>query len=122
MDMEKDEIFTMIKDTLGIDLSEYMEEAEGVRKGARYYADLTAAEGKEEEIEAIITGLCGEGTKASSRKRPVMNNRLSENFEKAELLTVYDHMRQGTNGAKTVSTTIYTAAAAGKMHVFIFGG
>ena len=31
-------------------------------------------------------------------------------------------MRQGTNGAKTVSTIVYTAVVDGKSHVFVFGG
>jgi len=120
-DMNKDSILPMLKEDLGIDLSGYTDSADGVMRDSIYYVKIYVSEGAEAEIEQIITGLCGEGMKASSRKRPILNNRLSEDFQKAELFAVYDFLRAGSNGAKTTSVTFYTAKSEGRMSVFIFG-
>ena len=121
-DMDQDEIFALLKERLGIDFSVYADGADGVRNGTRHYIDLSVLEGAEEGIAQSIMDLCGKGWDANSRKRPILNNRLATEFDKAELITGYSYMRQGENGAKTVSTTIYIAKIDGREHVFILGG
>ena len=121
-DMDKGEVLSALQETFGADFSECVGDARGVREGSRYSADLTAREGHEQDIEQKIVGLCGKGVDASTRRRPILSNDLREVFDNAELLKVYSHMRQGTNGAKTVSTIVYTAVVDGKSHVFVFGG
>ena len=121
-DMNKDEVFAAIQETFGTDFSAYATDAYGVREGSRYYADLTVRDGAQEEFESAIVGLCGKGVEASSRKQPVLDNGLSKSFNNAELLTEYGFARQGANGAKTVTSTVYTAVVDGKSHVFVFGG
>ena len=121
MDMEKDSILAMLNEDLGIDLSGYISSADGVIRGSIYYAKINVLEGAETEIGQVIVDLCGEGAKASSRKRPILNNRLAEDFKEAELLSVYDYLKGGANGAKTTSITFYTAKNEGRMCVYIFG-
>lgn len=121
LDMDKNEVLAAIQKTFGENFSEYTEDACGVRAGSRYYVDLTIRKGLEQEIEQAIIDLCGRGVDASTRRRPVLDNGLSESLNSAELLTVYDHLRSGAN-VQTISTTVYTAVVDGNSHVFIFGG
>ena len=120
-DIHEDSIKSVLKGGLGIDLSEYIESSDGVMRGSIYYVHIKIPEEAEVKFIQVIKNLCGEGVKASSRKKTILNNRLSENFKKAELLTVYDFLQEGTNGAKTTSATIYTSKSDGSMSVFIFG-
>lgn len=123
-DMGKEETFSAMRATFGTDfLTDHAEGVLGTRWRSRYYADLTIKEGSEQAAEQAIVDLCGKGSDASSRRRPVLDgkNRISESFDKAELLTVYDHLRSGGN-TQTVSTTVYIAKVDGRTHVFVFGG
>lgn len=123
-DMGKDETLAAMRATFGTDfLTDHAEDVLGTRWRSRYYADITIKEGSEQAAEQAITGLCGKGSDASSRRRPILDgkNRISRSFDRAELLTVYDFLRSGTS-AQTVSTTVYVAKVDGRTHVFVFGG
>jgi hypothetical protein len=118
--MNKQEVLEALRDAFGTDFSEYVADAHGVRtKFGSEYADLTVIEGREQEAEQAVSELCGEGQAASTRKRPIVDE-LSD-FARAELRTVYSHMRQGKNGAKTISSTFYVATLDGKTHLFVLG-
>lgn len=120
-DMGREEVLSALDGTFGTDFSGYVEDANGVRDSSMYYADLTASEGSEDSIEQVIVGLCGKGVAASSRRRSVIRNAVAGSFDRATLLTEYDFMRSGRDGAKTASTTVITATVDGRRHVFVFG-
>lgn len=121
-DMTADEVYEVLRNDLGIDFSEYADDADGVIKDSTFfYVRLGISDTARENTETAIRDLCGEGSEAGSRKKPVLNNRLSEDFDKAELMTVFGYLRQGKDGAKTKSTEIYISEIDGKMNVFVFG-
>lgn len=120
-DLQEDGIKSVLMESLGVDVSEYADSVDGVMHGSIYYVRMQVRKGSETELIQVIKSLCGEGVNASTRKRPVLNNRLAEDFEKAELFSVYDYLREGANGAKTTSVTLYTAKIDGSKNIFIFG-
>ena len=123
-DMGRDETLAAMRATFGTDfLADHAEDVLGTRWRSRYYADITIKEESEPAAEQAIADLCGKGSDASSRRRPILDgeNRISESFDRAELLTVYDCLRSGTS-AQTISTTVYVAKVDGRTHVFVFGG
>lgn len=126
MDMGKDDVIAAIKDDCGVDFSEYVDAADGVEErpsymdGSLYTVDLTIRKGSEDAAEQTVIGLCGKGSSASSRKRPVIGNRISSTFDQAELLMVYDYMRAQSPGSHaTVTTEFYTANVGDEFHVFV---
>lgn len=122
VNMKENEVFDVLKKDLGIDFSQYVEEADGVTENGKFFTvRLGIAEGKEKDAETAIEDLCGKGSNANKRKRPVVKGRIGEIFNKSELVSVYDYMRQGDNGAKTKTTEIYTSKVDGREHIFIFG-
>lgn len=121
-EMNKQEVLEALRDAFGTDFSEYVADAHGMRTkpGSEYYsADLTVIEGREQEAEQAVSELCGKGQDASTRKRPIVDE--LPDFARAELRTVYSHMRQGRNGAKTISSIFYVATLDGKTHLFVLG-
>ena len=120
--MNKQEVLEALRGTFSTDFSEYVADAHGVRMrpGSEYYsADLTVIEGCEQEAEQAVSELCGKGSDASTRKRPMVDE--LPDFARAELRTVYSYMRQGRNGAKTMSMTVYVATLDGRTHLFALG-
>ena len=102
VNMKENEVFDVLKKDLGIDFSQYVEEADGVTENGKFFTvRLGIAEGKEKDAETAIEDLCGKGSNANKRKRPVVKGRIGEIFNKSELVSVYDYMRQGDDGAKT---------------------
>ena len=117
-DMGTEKSLSVIREKTGVDLSEYAYMAEGIQERSAYYIKVTLTDDGVTDAEQAIVDVCGEGSKASLRKTPILPGRIGEDFKEAERLVVYDYLRQGQNGAKTMSATFYTARSNGTMLVF----
>ena len=112
---------TMLQNDTGIDMTMYADEIQCVQHGGIYYMRAHITHGKETALLEQVTSLCGEGSPASSRKRPILDNGLSDAFEKADLISVYDYLGSRGNGAKTFGITFYTANGMSGTELYVFG-
>lgn len=114
-------ILTMLDKDIGIDLSDYISDVYYEAHDTIYYIRMIVKPGKEDDVKQVLTTVCGEPAPARCRKHPVFNNAISDAFNEAELLEVYDYLKSGTNGAKTESITFYTAKGQNNAELYIFG-
>lgn len=111
----------MLNNDIGIDLSDYISDVYYETHDTIYYIRMIVKPGKKDDVKQVLTTVCGESAPARCRKHPVFNNAISDAFNEAELLEVYDYLKSGTNGAKTESTTFYIAKGADGAELYIFG-
>lgn len=117
----KEDVIRLLKDNINMDVSTCTSDAEGVRNNTIHYIRISIIQGKENDIRNQLKTICGEPTPARCRKHPVFNNEISDAFNEAVLLDVYDYLKSGTNGAKTESITFYTAKRGNNAELYIFG-
>lgn len=120
-DLEKEEALAAVMGDTGIDFSEYISDAAGVDYNGLYYVRLHISGGKEAAAEKNLRELCGEGYDPHTRMIPKARNRICDELNAVGPAWAYQYMHSGKGGAKTATTSFFTAVENGETSIFVMG-
>ena len=118
-----DEALAMAYEMTGIDIAPFSKTAGGLTKNGIAYISIPLQQGKEDEIEAVISDKFGECVEDKEEMiLPAMGvNRIFDAINNADTCRRYQYVRQGENGAKTKTTDIFITKTGDNTVVYILG-
>ena len=107
----------------GIDVTPFSKTAGGLTKNGLAYISIPLQQGKEDEIEAVISDKFGDCVEDKEEMiLPAMGvNRIFDAINNADTCRRYQYVRQGENGAKTKRTDIFITKTGDNTVVYILG-